>query len=285
MPEPLSILFWNLRMARKRKPVEVTNVLEAIDAFADTKSVDIFLFAESAFLEPRILPLLNQASPEFASVHPNDAAVHVYCRRTVACELLPSATGKARWNGYRVRNRQELPFVLVGTHSPSKLHGDVGRQEEFADQLRTDLDHWLAIERHRRAILCGDFNMNPCDPGLASFRGLQAVMARADAKRERKMGWRIRPKLYNPMWRLWGGESLGTHYYAGGGDALAYYWHTLDHVILTPAMLDAFRDDELAVLRSAGTNRLVNRNGRPRDDMSDHLPIHFQIHALGGAVP
>lgn len=145
MAQPLSILFWNLRMARERKPIEITNVLDAIDALATSKPLDILLFAESAFLEPRVLPVLNRRAPDFSAVHPSDAVVHVYCRRSVRCEVLPKPNGKVRWNGYRVRLGKHAPFVLVAAHSPSKLHGDPGRQEEFADQMREDLDDWLAV--------------------------------------------------------------------------------------------------------------------------------------------
>ncbi|MBM3788137.1 MAG: endonuclease/exonuclease/phosphatase family protein, partial [Acidobacteria bacterium] len=282
MAQPLSVLFWNLRMARERSETEVANVLGAIEGFTKNKSLDLLIFAESKYLEDRILLRLNESQVEFEIAHPGDAVVHIYRRRrrNLSCELLDPPGPRTRWNGYRIRCGLEPPFVLVATHSPSKLHGDAGRQEEFADQLREDLYYWLCRERHDRGLLCGDFNMNPCDPGLASFRGLQAVMSRADAKKERTLGCRTKPKLYNPMWRHWGGESLGTHYYAGS-DALAFYWHTLDHVILTPAMLDAFSDDELSVPTNAGGCSLVKCNGRPREDMSDHLPILFQVHSSG----
>ena len=51
-----------------------------------------------------------------------------------------------------------------------------------------------------------------------------------------------------------------------------------DQVLVRPALLDVFRNEELTILTDDGSTRLLSSTGRPRKDaFSDHLPVAFTL--------
>ncbi|WP_155897962.1 hypothetical protein [Allocoleopsis franciscana] len=63
----------------------------------------------------------------------------------------------------------------------------------------------------------------------------------------------------------------GTYYYAGSS-YVSYFWNTFDQVLLRPALLDFFSQDDLKVISKIGANNLMTENGI-FSSYSDHLPV------------
>ena len=70
--------------------------------------------------------------------------------------------------------------------------------------------------------------------------------------------------FYNPMWRFFRdiNKPYGTHYYSGN-DKDNIFWNIYDQIIIRPDLRKYFVDEEC--------------NGHPNKNISDHLPIIFEI--------
>ena len=80
------------------------------------------------------------------------------------------------------------------------------------------------------------------------------------------------------MWNLLGDFNYppGTYYYRGSKEKNEF-WNMFDQVIIRPQLRDRFIDKELKIITKAGDNSLVNRKQHPNKNISDHLPIVFQL--------
>ncbi|MXY20955.1 MAG: hypothetical protein F4Y49_06425 [Dehalococcoidia bacterium] len=82
------------------------------------------------------------------------------------------------------------------------------------------------------------------------------------------------------MWSLMGDVSKGppgTYYYRQSG-TLSYFWHTIDQVLLRPALVECFDPERMTVLTDVEHDSLLRDNGRPDTiNASDHLPIFFRL--------
>jgi hypothetical protein len=84
--------------------------------------------------------------------------------------------------------------------------------------------------------------------------------------------------FYNPMWRFLGDEKqpYGT-YYHNNGDPINTYWNLYDQVIIRPALRERFIDENLKIITETQSKYLLDMNGHPDKELSDHLPIIFEI--------
>lgn len=84
--------------------------------------------------------------------------------------------------------------------------------------------------------------------------------------------------FYNPMWSRLGDESPGppgTWHTSSDNDA-EYFFHTFDQVLIRPELIPSFNN--LEVPRKLGDVSLVSGNDIPRQGISDHLPIIFDLY-------
>jgi hypothetical protein len=141
--------------------------------------------------------------------------------------------------------------------------------------------------RHERTIVVGDFNMNPFDKGMIDPEiGFGAMMNRSLAARHSTSGSAGAKRFYNPTWSKLGRDlpdPPGTFYWPNVGDPFNVYWHSLDQVLIRPALLNTFRDEDFHILTSipwTGGERLdlVRSTGKHWElQISDHLPILFKL--------
>lgn len=84
--------------------------------------------------------------------------------------------------------------------------------------------------------------------------------------------------FYNPMWNFLGDfrEPYGTYYHSSA-DTVNPYWNIYDQVIIRPAMRKRFVDDNLKIITETATVSLLDKNKHPDREISDHLPITFEI--------
>jgi hypothetical protein len=135
---------------------------------------------------------------------------------------------------------------------------------------------------HARTILTGDLNMNPYEDGMVVSNGLHAVMTREIALREtRTVKFKSNVFFYNPMWRHFGQRPEGHAgtYYLASPKTRADYWNIYDQVLIRPALLPYFHDEDLEIIhRDFDLNVSLLRRGVPdHDSISDHLPILFRL--------
>lgn len=68
----------------------------------------------------------------------------------------------------------------------------------------------------------------------------------------------------------------GTYYYKGNKEKNEF-WNIFDQVIVRPRLRSNFVDKELKIITKTQTVSLVTQNQHPNKEISDHLPIVFQL--------
>ena len=190
----------------------------------------------------------------------------------------------------RVRFGDSEDVLLAAIHYYDRRNSSKEKQYEA---MGAHLDTLIAAElkaEHHRTIVFGDFNMNPFDLGMTSrLNGLGAMMTRELTVAHSHDPDRL--VFYNPMWALMGkAEAPGTHYW-DGDDPHNCYWHCLDGILVRPDLFDAFRDEDLRIIRRLNTRGgeevdLIRRAGKHwRLAYSDHLPIVFKVTPAKAPTP
>lgn len=183
--------------------------------------------------------------------------------------------------------------LLAATHFVDPYNNCDSDQARAAEVLR---DTILAAEAmpgvgHKRTILFGDLNMSPYHvPMIDPWRGLGAMMSRELAKAHEKYPYEddeyIPPdRFYNPMWSRLGDPACPGTFYWDKNRAENPYWHTIDGVLVRPAMLDSFENssDNPYVLRTyrdaTGEQQPLIRLAKKhyKITFSDHLPLLFRF--------
>ena len=80
------------------------------------------------------------------------------------------------------------------------------------------------------------------------------------------------------MWNLFGDFSNppGTYFY-NESNPNGSYWHIFDQVMIRPCLRKSFKEESLKIVTVIGTTNLLADNGKPDTQISDHLPIVFEI--------
>jgi len=121
---------------------------------------------------------------------------------------------------------------------------------------------------------------------MSSSEGLHAIMDRLIVEgRSRVVKQTESHFFYNPMWSHFGDfptSPSGTYFFNNSGHVLNYYWNIFDQVLIRPELLPYFEHDDLLILTNAGEHSLLDTNGRPSKDYSDHLPILFNLNLMKG---
>jgi Endonuclease/Exonuclease/phosphatase family len=260
-----SFLFWNL--ARK-VPAAIVG-----DACHEN-NIDIVLLAESDVASSEPLRSLNSKGEfrftEFVGAIPS--AIRFYSR-------LPRTSVHAAFDDGRVAIRRVRPplgceLLVVACHLPSKVYRDPEEQYYRIRKLRQDIVNAEQTAKHQNSMVIGDLNLNPFEDGMTAADGMHAVMDKEIAARNpRAVQGQKWDFFYNPMWSRLGDESRGpsgTFLYQRSGSLVNYYWNTFDQVLLRPALLPFYHQDNLQVLTRINDTSLVAQNSI---SVSDHLPI------------
>nr|WP_300013219.1 hypothetical protein [Methylovulum sp.] len=241
--------------------------------------VDVLMLAENALGVAEVLAKLN--TPEVADFHYNSGL----CERIAIFSKFKDRQIKPQFESTHISIRHLKPpngadLLLVVVHLPSKLRQSNDSQAFEMPAIARDIIRMEYKVGHQRTVLVGDLNMNPFETGLIAANGLHATMARRIAeKKTRIVNGRSYPFFYNPMWSLLGDTSnrpSGSHYYHKS-EQVSYFWHLFDQVLLRPDVLPMFQNENLKLIDSVGDCSLLTRNGIPDKNISDHLPILFQL--------
>ena len=273
-----TVLFWNLK-GKRHLTGSLCNLCQDL-------SVNVVAIAEPPSDRRELLDDLGRKLGDVSVPEPRVGVSRVevaYRAETVAM------TEKHRakyWSLYELIPFDSSAMILAVAHLPSKISHGFQRAEDrlvLFQQLRSDIRDVERRLNNKCSIVIGDLNQNPFDDVLVNATGMNAVMSKEIALR---MHCTIRNKtydyFYNPMWSSIGDESVGppgTHYYREPGH-VRYYWHSLDQVLLSPAVVAAYTNTEASVISDISGKSLLNSDGRPDTRrFSDHLPIVLKVKA------
>lgn len=170
--------------------------------------------------------------------------------------------------------------ILCCVHLPSNIYSDSAQRRQIAIQrIISDICSTEEELGTKDTIVVGDFNINPYDEACIAAPYFHSLPIYLEAKRGSRIiaGERFH-MFYNPMWNFLGDftEPFGTYYYAGS-DTTTTYWNLFDQVIIRPDLRERFVESGLKILTETDSKYLLDNNGHPRKDISDHLPILFEI--------
>lgn len=170
--------------------------------------------------------------------------------------------------------------ILCCVHLNSKLYeGHQQRREIIMEQIVRDIQNIEKEIGTENTIIVGDFNVNPYDTSCIEARYFHGMPIFDEAKRKKRMvSGREYSMFYNPMWNFLGDfqKPYGTYYY-NDSNAESTYWNIFDQVILRPELRERFIDESLKIITETKTKYLLDANGHPNMNVSDHLPIVFEI--------
>lgn len=165
-------------------------------------------------------------------------------------------------------------------HLPSQLHsGNEERRQIVIQSILESIHIHEAKIGTNKTIIFGDMNEDPYEKGCLSALCFHGLPNSVDVKKESRIieGQSFR-MFYNPTWNLFGDftSPAGTYYYSGSNPTESF-WHIFDQVLISPCLIERFVNDSLKIITNAGSISLLNRNGHPNTQYSDHLPIIFEI--------
>lgn len=266
-----TILFWNINKKRLFREIKSlcdeneVNILILAEAKPDISDAEVLLALNSDRENVYIAPFNPSPRLSFFFRYPAESIGLVADEGGIAIRTISPPIG--------------IEILLVALHLPSKLYMTEDDQKFQAVRVSQLIQEAESKVGHTRSLVIGDLNMNPFEAGIVGADGLHAVMTQTIArKHSRKVQGKDRLFFYNPMWGRMGDSSIGapgTYYYAGSS-YVSYFWNTFDQVLLRPALLDFFSQDDLNVISQIGDNDLMTEIGIS-PSYSDHLPIIVKL--------
>lgn len=274
----MNFLFWNIH---KNK-----NCFNIIRDIVYTEDVDILMIAEypPETNEIDLLTIINQSpctySYQYVSPIANYDKIKIYTRfNSTFIQPLRDETGFSAKEYFSPLLNNKVTFITC--HFPSKINKSDADLSEYAEDVKEFIEMVEKDTGHQRTIVCGDLNMNPFDHGLVKARGLHAVMEKSIAQKNHVT---VRGNkysfFYNPMWGFLGdsgyGNVSGTMYY-NSNDAINYYWHLYDQVLIRPELIHTFDNKRLEIITDIKDISLLTKKRIIDKKYSDHLPIKFNL--------
>jgi len=266
-----TLLFWNIH---KRK------LSGSAAALARDVRADIVVLTECAESIGTILKEFNSNGSPFYEPDPG------FPDRLIILSRYPSGAVVPVRDALGISVRHYAPpigssFLLAAVHLPSKRYETEQGQSFLSVRIARVIREAEEHVGHSRTLVIGDFNMNPFEPGMVGAEGLHAIMDRRIASQVvRTVRREDYPFFYNPMWGHFGdgrGGAPGSYFYNSGAH-VNFFWHIFDQVLLRPAVLPFFADEDLKIVTDIRGASLLNSAGRPdAKNFSDHLPLVVKL--------
>lgn len=274
----INILFWNL---------QGNDLSNEVLLLANEHDVDMMIFAETTI--PTRTALNNLLSTKgYVSRTPIKGRVRIAIfdnfinSNTKMLDLVQSSLYTCVC--YEISGEK---VIISGVHLDSKASAPDVDQLVLAGECAAPLHAFEIKNQTDKMIAIGDFNMNPFDLGMISYRGMHSTYCKRTAMNLTHPRSNY-PYFFNPSWVAYGNDSTigmppGTHYYEPrkAKDSYILYWNMLDQVLIRPSLLERISAQSFTVLTSFKNGRktiaLLDTNGRPDEKYSDHLPIRFNF--------
>ena len=171
-------------------------------------------------------------------------------------------------------------YIICCVHLQSQiLKNSEGTREITIRKIVRDIINTENAIKSDNTIVIGDFNINPFDHGMIDADQFHSLPFYEVAKKKTRIIADESFKMfYNPMWRFFRdiNKPYGTHYYSGN-DKDNIFWNIYYQIIIRPDLRKYFVDEELKIVTETSHCSLLNRNEHPNKNISDHLPIIFEI--------
>lgn len=171
-------------------------------------------------------------------------------------------------------DKTSLQCLVVVVHLPSKINGESEQQERakfLLNSLNQKIENMKKNHNIENVIIVGDFNMNPYEKALNDISALKTTNC-INSPKEISIYEEKKTLYYNPSYHLLGNlfkKVKGTYFHN-------HNWSVIDQVIINKEMIKYFNDEEFDIILLP-KNKLIGSKGRPRKEISDHLPIKFKI--------
>jgi endonuclease/exonuclease/phosphatase (EEP) superfamily protein YafD len=258
------IIFWNV----KKK-----DLTDFVCALAKSTMADVIVLNENLVGSGETLDALKQnvSSDFYIPPSASEKRFHCFCRNP-ALDMSEVHSGeRSSVRNFRIGSHRAL---LVLVHGVDVRNYDAETRQSFAQSLASDISLVKDQQKTNRLVILGDFNMNPYESGMTLAAGFNAMMTKSCVTRGvRKHISREYEFYYNPMWSLFGDNTVGP---AGTVHNLSpqgpYGWSMFDQVLINHSIVEMFHDVE--IVTQAGVLSLMDSHGRPdSNNASDHFPI------------
>lgn len=272
----LTCLFWNFKCDLPDREAMVARL-------AVEQSVDLLVLAESPTDPDLVLAELRKFAVEFDFPTNQHERFQIFTKFNG--QYLTNLERHDRLSVHRLclPSTREVNFAVIHFYDRRNNHPEA--QASFARDVYLTVHNAEDNAGHTRTVVVGDFNMNPFEKGMVdAVGGFGAMASRELAIRNSSEGMIGQRRFYNPSWsRLGSAFPPGTYYWNNVSDPLNIFWHSIDQVLVRPALLDFFRDEDFRILTSlmspeGGTIDLFRSTGKHwKVEVSDHLPILFKL--------
>lgn len=263
----MKVLFWN---TNNNAGKIINNVISEL--IVEYK-IALVILAE---YKANIIELLGNLNKKGIAMRPYPTSG---CERiTVIGEKMDIEPGShTDYASFQIVNKRDI-YCCV--HLPSRIYNNsLGMREIAIDEI---LQNIQSIEKElgsNNTIVVGDFNSNPFDSECINANSFHGIPVFDDASKEKRTIANNEFKMfYNPMWSFFGDmqKPYGTYYYSGN-NINNIFWHIYDQVIIRPSLRNRFVTSSLKILTDTSTQCLLNHLKHPDKNISDHLPLLFEI--------
>jgi hypothetical protein len=258
----LRILFWNAHRH---------DLSSQVTALADDLSVDTIVLAEYDGCPYAVLSSLQkQVDSRFNAPFSTSDRFLVFTRWVAPefNEVLNSERFSVR--KYSHRNSSALLAIF---HGLDPYNNDIHQRSSFALEKMRDLRKAMDEHNTKKALVVGDFNLNPFDPVMNQASGFNAMMTKNCVSRgSRRVVGQEYDFFYNPMWSFLGDLSPGSPgsiYYRGRQGQFG--WNMFDQVLVHHSLISNFV--EVQIINSHASIPLSSPRGHPNPVVSDHFPL------------
>ena len=170
-------------------------------------------------------------------------------------------------------------YLICVVHLPSKLHNDDIRREIIISEIVNEINKVEDTKMGNNTVVIGDFNINPYEESCLRIDQFHSIPVEIESLRgSRVFNGKDYKMFYNPMWNLFGDNiaPFGT-YYKNSGESICPFWNIYDQVLIRPSLISRFNKEQLRIITNCNDESLLDANYHPRKEISDHLPIVFEL--------
>lgn len=261
----MKILFWNTHNNK--------NINHILSELIIENNINIVVVAE---YEADISNLIEILSKQRINMRPYNT---IGCERIKIIGDIDDVISGLQDDHYSLQIIKK-EYILCCVHLTSQLYN--GSEDMRNIRIRRIINDIQALEKNNnieKTIIVGDFNIDPFEHGCINADLFHSLPYYETTVRKcRTVAGQSFQMFYNPMWNILGDFSkpYGTYYYSGS-EAYETFWHIFDQVMIRPVLRESFVNSSLKIITETKSLWLINRNGHPDINISDHLPITFEI--------